>query len=103
MIHFMRLGMRDASISQMLLVNGSVQLFLVIMIICIYLWHNLRNRRENNSTIIKRRLEKLESYEDYPICDRVDLLNDVFDCISQYFQADLNEDEAPDNTDYVIQ
>ena len=73
------------------------------VIISIYLQYHLSNRREDNDLIIKNRLEELESYKDCPIRIRMDLLNDVFGCVSQYCNTDLIDDEMPDNVDYVIQ
>ena len=61
-------------------------------------------RRENNTCIVKNRIDKLLSFgsESSKDADRVKLLNDVFDDISLDLNS-LNADESPDNKEYVVQ
>ena len=59
-------------------------------------------RRENNTYIVKHRIDKLISFGSQLIADRVKLLNDVFDDISLDLNS-LNADESPDNKEYVVQ
>ena len=59
-------------------------------------------RRENNTYIVKHRIDKLISFGSQPIAARVDLLNDVFDKISQKLN-NFDVDEPPDNKEYVVQ
>ena len=61
-------------------------------------------RRENNTYIVKHRIDKLISFgfESQPIADRVKLLNDVFDDISLDLD-NFDVDKSPDNREYVVQ
>ena len=59
-------------------------------------------RRENNTCIVKHRIDKLISFRFQPIAARVDLLNDVFNKISQELD-NFDVDEPPDNKEYVVQ
>ena len=59
-------------------------------------------RRENNTYIVKHRIDKLISFGSQPIADRVKLLNYVFDNISQRLN-NYDVDEPPDNKEYVVQ
>ena len=59
-------------------------------------------RRRNNTCIVKHRIDKLISFRFQPIADRIKLLNDVFDKISQKLN-NFDVDESPDNKEYVVQ
>ena len=59
-------------------------------------------RRENNTYIVKHRIDKLISFGSQPIAARVDLLNDVFDDISLDLD-NFDVDKSPDNKEYVVQ
>ena len=59
-------------------------------------------RRENNTCIVKHRIDKLISFRFQPIADRVKLLNYVFDDISLDLD-NFDVDESPDNKEYVVQ
>lgn len=59
-------------------------------------------RRENNTCIVKHRIDKLISFRFQPIADRVKLLNYIFDKISQKLN-NFDVDESPDNKEYVVQ
>ena len=59
-------------------------------------------RRENNTYIVKHRIDKLISFGSQLIADRVKLLNDVFDDISLDLD-NFDVDKSPDNREYVVQ
>ena len=59
-------------------------------------------RRRNNGYIVKHRIDKLISFGFESIAARVDLLNDVFDKISQELN-NFDVDKSPDNKEYVVQ
>ena len=59
-------------------------------------------RRENNTCIVKHRIDKLISFGFESIAARVDLLNDVFDDISLDLD-NFDVDKSPDNKEYVVQ
>ena len=59
-------------------------------------------RRENNTYIVKHRIDKLISFGFESIAARVKLLNDVFDDISLDLD-NFDVDESPDNKEYVVQ